>query len=365
MATPVNNKLLNAAILHIIALHRYSNNVVRQIQAVLRSADADLYAQLNVALSRAAETSFSVRRLDELLVSVSALNDRVYAEAKLKLNAEMVNLTEYESNYQRQLFERVLPSGVRVTSPSVTQAYAAATASPFKGHLLSEWFDELPRNKQRRMIATVRMGFLEGKTVSEIMKEVRGTAAEGFKDGIVNLDRRAAESVVRTAVSNVAATAREEFYALNSDLIEAEQWFSTLDNRTTEECQIRDGLKYTLIDHQPIGHSVPWLGGPGKIHWCCRSTSLPIIRSSMDLGLNLPPVERAAMGGTAAPKTTYEDWIQQQSATMQDDILGPTRGKLMREGKMPWDTFFSATGVFLTLDELRQRDPESFKAAGL
>lgn len=361
----VNQRLLDAAIAHLIALHRYGNKVVRDIQAVLRSADNDLFSQLNVVLSRAAEESFSVRRLDELMVGVSALNDRVYAQAQQKLATELKDLSEYELGHQKALFDHLTPSAVRVTTPSVGQAYAAATAKPFQGHLMESWFSDLPKQRQRRLMGAVRMGFVEGKTVDEMVREVRGTKAQGYKDGILEIDRRNAEAVVRTAVSQTAAVAREEFYDANSDLIEAEQWVSTLDNRTTELCMVRDGLKYTCKDHEPIKHKVPWLQGPGAIHWNCRSTSIPIIKSAEALGLDLPPLERAAMNGTAAADTKYADWIARQSAKMQDDILGPTRGALMRQGKLPFDRFFNNRGDFLTLDELRERDFAAFRRADL
>ena len=71
------------------------------------------------------------------------------------------------------------------------------------------------------------------------------------------------------------------------------------------------------------------------------------------------------MNGVAAADTKYGDWIKAQPASMQDGILGPTRGKLMREGKLPFDKFFTNRGELLTLEELRGIDTAAFKRAGL
>lgn len=77
------------------------------------------------------------------------------------------------------------------------------------------------------------------------------------------MSRANAASIAKTAVGHLAATARESFASANNDLIKGKQWLSTLDNRTTPQCRIRDRLKYTL-DNKPVGHSVPYLHGPEK-----------------------------------------------------------------------------------------------------
>jgi hypothetical protein len=35
--------------------------------------------------------------------------------------------------------------------------------------------------------------------------------------------------------------------------------------------------------------------------------------------------------------TTYGTWLKKQTDTLQDDVLGPTRGRLLREGKFTAD----------------------------
>ncbi|MNH48431.1 hypothetical protein D3C79_1122880 [compost metagenome] len=53
--------------------------------------------------------------------------------------------------------------------------------------------------------------------------------------------------------------------------------------------------------------------------------------------------------------TTYAEWLAQQPAARQDEILGPERARLMREGKLKLDAFYNDKGKFLALDELRER----------
>jgi hypothetical protein len=52
-------------------------------------------------------------------------------------------------------------------------------------------------------------------------------------------------------------------------------------------------------------------------------------------------------------------------AARQDEIVGPTRGALMRSGKLPFDSLYTDRGEYLTLDQLRERNAAAFKRAGV
>lgn len=362
----VNTKMRDSTIAHLIDLHRFSNGEVRAMLKLLNEADADLFARLRAALERMG-TEFSVRRLATLLEGVWSANEGAYRQLSARSKEQMQELTTYELEFQQNLFQSLLPRELSVSIASVEAkaAYAASAAHPFQGKLLSEWFDSLATSRRNRISTMLNIGFVSGKTVDEMIRDLRGTRAQNYADGLLEIDRRNAEAVVRTATSHTASFARQQFFKANEDLIAEEQWVSTLDNRTSETCQIRDGLLYTAVDHDPVDHKIPWGEGPGLIHWNCRSTSVPVIDSAKALGIELPPLERAAMNGVAAPGTTFKEWLESRSASMQDDILGPTRGALLRQGKLSFDRFFNDKGVFLTLDQLRSRDAAAFGRAGL
>jgi len=372
MAT-VNEQLRDADIGHQVDLSRYSNDVVRRIIALLNKVDPDLFAQLTEALERLPAESFTVERLEQLLYSVRELNVQAYAQVGQQLTEELQKFVDYEVGYQMQLFRSVIPAQVLlqvdVAAVGIEQVYAAAMSRPFQGRLLKEWASSIEAGRMARIRDAVRIGYVENQSVSQIVQRIRGTRARGYEDGILEIDRRHAESIVRTAVSHTAQVTRNRFLEANSDLIKAEQWTATLDSRTTQECRIRDGLRYTPVTHQPIGHKVPWLAGPGALHWCCRSTSTPITKSWKELtGVDIEefsPATRASMDGQVPDETTYGSWLKKQSAERQDDILGPTRGKLMREGGLDLDRFYNEKGRYLTLDEMRQRDAAAFERAGL
>lgn len=370
MAT-VNERLLDAEVDHAVNLQQYTAGVVRRIIAILNRTDAKLAAALSEALDRVDTTSFTVERLEVLLGSVRSLNAEAYAAIGRALPEEMRALAAYEATYQLDLFQATIPPGVQVHVPvraiSVEQAYAAALSRPFQGRLLQSWAAAVEPVRMQQIRNTVRDGFLQGRTTGQIIQAVRGTRAKGYSDGIINRGRIELEAVVRTAVSHTAATARDEFYKVNDALIAALTWVSTLDLRTSEMCRIRDGKQYT-VDHKPVGHSIPWLQGPGRLHWRCRSSSAPKTKSFRELGIDideLSPAERASMDGQVPAEMSYGEWLQKQSAARQDEVVGAVRGKLMREGKVPFDSFYTSRGDWIDLDVLRARDAAAFKRAGL
>lgn len=368
----VNEELADKAVGHAVDMAAYSNEVVRRMIALLNRSDARLFSELTQALERMTPATFSVQRLEDLLISVRQLNAQAYAQIGEEMSSEFRRLVEYEAGYQLALFNAAIPpqviASVGVAEVHVAQVYAAALSRPFQGRLLREWAGSIEAGRMTRIRDTVRQGFIEQMTTDQIVRKIRGTKAKGYSDGIIEIDRRQAEAVVRTAISHTAGFTRDRFYDANTDLIKAVQWVSTLDTRTSEPCRIRDNLRYQPVDHRPIGHAVPWLGGPGRLHWNCRSSSVPITKSWRELGLNIDdfsPTTRASMDGQVAADMSYGDWIKKQPASRQDQILGADRGKLLRDGGLTLDKFYNDKGVYLTLDELRKRDAAAFKRAGV
>ena len=370
MAISVNDLLQLESIRHQVELQRYEAGVVARMIAVLDRADKRIAAELAVALQEIDPSLFKMERLESLLTSIRELSKAAHEQIGKDMRDELKEFNAYELSYQHQALVTHLPAVVHVASVSANQVYTAAMARPFQGVLLKDVWKDLDAQAMKRLRQTIANGFVEGKTTDQIIREVRGTRANNFKDGIVEKSRRDIESVVRTAIANVAGVAQDNVMTANADLLKAVQWSSTLDLRISSPCRIRDKLLYTPVDHKPIGHKVLWLQGPGRLHWRCRSGRTPVMKSHKELGIDVPEIviegkTRASMDGQVAAETTYADWLKKQSAARQDEVLGPTRGRLMREGKLSLDDMYSARGKPLTLDELRKKDAEAFKLAGL
>jgi hypothetical protein len=328
---------------------------------ILNRTDARLAAQLAEAMMRLDRESFTVERLDALLQSVRALNADAYRAVFEELRPELEALVEAEAQYQVGLFKRTLPAAVQLQFPvagvSVDQVFAAVVSRPFQGRLLSGWAENVEASRMTLIRNAIRQGFVEGQTTAEIIGKIRGSRALNYADGLLDRSRRELATVVQTALSHTAQTARGAFYDANADVIKALKWTSTLDSLTSPMCRVRDGLLYDPASHKPLGHKIPWLGGPGRLHFNCRSVSTPITKSFRELGLaidDLPPGTRASMDGQVPADMTYAQWLKKQSAERQDEILGPVRAKRFRAGE-PMDKFYDDKGRWLTLAQLAAR----------
>jgi hypothetical protein len=363
----VNQVIEDEQIAHSVSLEKYKVGVVRRIIALLNRSDADLSAALASALERLPAESFTVERLELLLDQVRLINTQAYATVAQALQDDLKDLAGYEASWQQALFESAIPDPVQVRFPiasvSAEQAYAAALSRPFQGRLLKDWGKEIAVDRMVKVRNAIRTGYLEGKTTDQIIRSIRGSRATGYADGFLERPRKDLAAVVRTAVSHTAATARDEFNKANDEVIKAERWVSTLDNKTSPMCRIRDQLQYTVVTHKPIGHKVPWLQGPGKIHWCCRSTSAAVTKSWKELGIGIEemtPAQRASMDGQVPGNTTYSEWLNRQSDARKIEVLGPVRAQLLKDGKLDLEDFYTPTGEWMTLDQMRARDAAAF-----
>ena len=361
----VNEQLQDESIRHAIDLMAHANTVVRRIIADLNFADPKLFAAITEALERVPLDEFTVPRLTRALAEARDINAMAYETVEAALNVELRELVKYEANYQATLF-RAQMAGVPIKAVDFGAAYAAANSTPFRGRLMKEWAVSLGTDRMRRIEDALRIGYVEQKTVGDMVRTIRGTRAARYADGLLQTDRRNAEAIARTALSHYAGVTRDRFYEQNSDIIKEIVWLSVLDSRTTPQCVVRDGKHYTMDTdghYRPKGHEVPWGEGPGRLHWNCRSTSYPVTNFWQSLGVKPPPSTRASMDGQVPDTTTYLEWITKQNATVQNEVLGKTRGEMLRSGKFKVERFFNNEGRFLTLDELRARDERLFALA--
>lgn len=338
---------------HQIGLQRLSNATVRKIVALLNRADARIVERLLSAdvseLSRA--------RQEALLEDFRRIIASVYADATGQLQIELDALAVYEGEYQGNLFTRLLPLDLEVIRPSGAQIVAAVNSRPFQGRLLREWYRDLEASAFARLRDTIRMGIIEGRTVDQMVRDIRGTRANGFADGITAVSRRQAEATVRTAVNHVATVARESLWKGNERLVKGVQWSATLDGRTTAVCRARDGQVYPLDT-----------GPRPPAHINCRSSVIPVLKSLREIGVdarNLPPSTRASMNGQVAEDVTYDAWLRRQPVAFQEDVLGVAKARLFREGGLTLDRFVDRAGREYTLDELRRRDRQAWERAGM
>ncbi|MBX3490894.1 phage minor head protein [Parvibaculum sp.] len=352
----VNDTIADLQIRHQIGVWRLSSGVIQKLLPILDRADNEIVAKM-LARPAALEGSFTSKRLAALLDTIREINHEAHVVAGATMRSELRSIARYEAGFQKSLLESAIPIKWDIVSPSREMLDAVVTSRPFQGRLLREWVSELDGNKARRLRDAIRQGVVQGETIPQIVRRVRGTKALNYRDGIMEIGRRGAEAMVRTAVAHTTSAARDTLYEANSDIIKAEFWVDTLDTRTCPSCRSLSGKEFE------IGK-----GPKTPLHIFCRCVRAPVLKSWKELGFDideLDPGTRASMNGQVPATLNYNSWLKKQPAAIQDEALGPTRGKLFRKGGLDVESFTSRQGDQLNLDELRAREAGAFAKAGL
>jgi hypothetical protein len=140
-------------------------------------------------------------------------------------------------------------------------------------------------------------------------------------------------------------------YTANADLIKGVQLVATLDGRTTLICELEDGNVYAL-----------GRGPRPPLHYNCRTTTVPVVKSFRELGLKGPRVTdnvRASMRGEVPAKLRYDQWLRRQPIKIQNQALGPVRGAIYRANpKMKLGRFADDLQRPMPLEQLAAFDSE-------
>ena len=258
-----------------------------------------------------------------------------------ELSGNLDEFAKFEAEFAVRAIETA-GNNVSAVLPQESVLAGIATQRPMK--LLQGEVDELvtldqairkfAQNKAKEVRRVIQQGFVQGKPGQQITRDVVRL--------INKRARNQAEALVRTAVNHYSSEARAAAHAANSDILEGEEWVSTLDGRITITCASLDGKQFDLEQ----GPTVPR-------HWNCRSIRVPVLKQGF--GVLGKEGSRASMHGQVSAKRTYSGWLREQPAEFQDEVLGTERGKLFRAGGFSLDRFTDSTGKVLNnIDQLRE-----------
>ncbi|HZM00608.1 MAG TPA: phage minor head protein [Planctomycetota bacterium] len=347
---PAEDVLMSRGIRHALYLERLKTHQVGRVLGFLNDRVLpDVLARIEARLARVEERGFdagvhSTRRLRDLAVELRGVIAGGVTQASARLQKDLAPLAASEAQWQKALLEKTVPLQVEWALPSTRMLASIVTARPMSGRLMKDWFDDLARDTQGRVTQQLNIGLASGETLRQIVARIRGTRDAGFRDGVLQVTRREAEGVVRTAVGHVSNHAREATYEENGDVIEGVRWLATLDTSTCPTCAALDGQV-----------TEPGEGQRPPAHWNCRCTTTPVLKTWRQLGVSMREAsegERAAMGGPVRDTMTYGEWIKEQPAWVQEEALGPARAKLLRDGDLEIGDFVDRRGRQLTLEQL-------------
>lgn len=352
-------------------------NTIEEEIAALREADgidpvvAGIIAHsINLMRLEAATRAAAVALLDEMALDIlgqlAARNLTSYTRAALTslLAHQAATLSEWYARLDddmqhtnrgvAQLEARFISDTLRVQFgrghlPTETHLTALVSDLLIQGAPSSAYWQRQGQDTAFRFAAAVRQGVAQGETNGQIINRV--------VDSELVKSKRGAAALVQSSVQTVANNARLATFRANRDIIRGVRQISTLDNKTTDVCIAYDGAAWDL-DGEPIdGNDLPFNSGPPR-HWNCRSVLVPITKTYRELGLNVPEIAdstRASIDGQQQSGVTFTQFLKGKSESFQDDLLGPGRAAMWRDGKITLRDLLDQTGRPLTLAELRKK----------
>lgn len=354
-----NDLIAEAFVAHGIDLLRFEAWERKKIQRLLGDLERDLVEQVARIDPSGVSESYRARRLAKLLEQVRETIRSEFRDISRELTGDLRELAVIEAGFVSTVING--QAGIALTTVTVAPAQLRALAGEVlvQGAPVSDWWSRQAGDVLERFSDQMRLGIAAGETSADLIRRIRGGTKDGeLIRGFMDISRSHADSLVRSATQAVAEAAKESVYEANADILAAVVWTATLDSRTTVMCAARDGKRYSVKGHTPLGHDLPWRSGPGNLHWGCRSSSRPETKSWRDLGIDiddLSPGTRASMDGQVAADLSFEGWLERQSASRQNEVLGRGRADLWREGRITFRDLLDQNGRELSLDELRRR----------
>lgn len=354
------SQLVEQTVRHQVFLERLKSGEVSKFAPFLKRIDAVIRKRLSGDV-----TEYSRGRMERLLASIDDDLKTIFSDHRTALQADLFEVADYEAGFESRSINKVAANFETVV-PASSQVSAAVLSAPLSvrgangGKLLTQLIKDWSPTEIQRVTGAIRQGFFEGQTTQQIVRTVRGTRANKYRDGLLATTDRNASAVVRTAVQHVASVARQETWSANSDIIKKVRWLSTLDSRTSPECQNLDGQEFPIDS-----------GPRPPIHINCRSTTVAVLDERYSfLSEGGTRSSRGPDGVSSVDaKESYYGWLKKQPADFQNEAIGPVRGKLLRNGGLTAERFreLSVGKNFqpLTLLEMKEIEPLAFTKAGI
>lgn len=345
--------ILNSEIRHQVYLERLKAYYVGNYSTVLKEIDKALRDVLG-ALSVESLSDLKEKEFRALLRRLRTQQSKLATGFTKQFLKDLQKLAPIEVEFEI----KAIQDAAAVGSLTAAEGFAYAMNRPIQatGDLLEPFVKDLSQRNIARIERAIRIGRAEGRTVSQMVYDIRGRKKFNYKDGILQKNWNDARTVVRTATQHVSQAAREATWQANSDIIDGYQIVATLDDSTSKICRSIDGRRFKLNK-----------GPVPPLHPNCRSTTIPTFKSGVEILDD--SATRASYDGQVPAKLSYYEWLKQQPKSFQDDALGRDYAKLFRDGGLSAERFaelqLDRNFNPLTLEQMRELEPRAFERAGI
>lgn len=270
----------DSIIRHRINVQRFMRGEVAATMKVLGVEDARLVTMLRERLPHTKVGDIGGKRLKNLMRSAYEMRAETFSTTRTEVRRRLLAFAKVEGQATGRIVGAAIDNAVSFNPIRMETVREAVTKNPFSGgrnaaRTLSQWFDDLKRADQRRLLGAIQLGVHAQESTDTIVRRIAGTRANKYQDGILAMTRRDAEVAVRTAVNHTANAAQIAWGEANKDVVLGFEWSSMLDDRQCDECEGLNGSFVPVGDNDPPdGMAVANQTPPA--HPQCRCTLLPV-----------------------------------------------------------------------------------------
>lgn len=365
--------LFDDVIKHQIGTERIKAGEVKRILKLLKDLDERI-----IAILLSLPENYTQIQLTAAIKRIRGITRAFYASKVLSaLNSVGRKATSMEVDFAESTVKKYLAGDELVSAPKKRDVFDAGINTKYQGRLLTKWVDDLAIDKIARVRDTVRTLGVENAKPSKIAAQTRQQ---------IKVANNNASTITRSYVNHFTNISRDKTYEINPKIVEVLIWSNILDSRTTITCGVRSNKKYDPVTKAPIGHDNLWSGGPGVIHFGCRSVPIPtnaknVIVAGPSKGKKFDEGEKTAIGGQGdyerggnenkagkvakiptknnelekqiVPATLdYDDWLRRQPRPFVEDSIGVGKARLFLDEKVPLQKFTVPDGRELTFEQL-------------
>jgi SPP1 gp7 family putative phage head morphogenesis protein len=360
----------------LIARYRFSIGLEREVVAILEAT----YRDIARSIERASPIARTDRRsLDARFLEIRALLAEAYGTAQARVSPILREYAVLEAEVAARhagLLQRLAlttngsptaligaggveiartigaaDGGLSVVAQGVSRQLVVSSARladivdaiDMGGIGFGEWWTRAKEDGILRVRRQIQVGLTRGLNPHQIAATIWRDRSSGGPNAW-RQSRTVLHSAIRTvttSIQNEAALTSEQSFA---DVIHAYEFQAILDARTSAICRSLDGTRYRVGDpNMPVP----------ALHPHCRSTLVPV--ADLD-----------GLGRQRSPRTSYDQWLREQSPATQNAILGRGIAEHYRAGRTTLSDLLSVDRRPLTLAQLRRAlyatQPESYGA---
>lgn len=291
---------LDAYIQHQVYVEGYKNGQAEDAETLYE----EITAAIVIALTKLQITNIGVLTKAQLNTVLKSVRNTMADAFKRQTEITLADLKRF-MNADLDIMGKLTGSkGAAVNVLNRDRLWSQIVNDPIAGEGVEpkDAFVAAEQAGMAAVAALIKRAWADNMDLSALLAELVGTLTLNRRDGLMFKQKRQLATVIETVIQHISSEIAFRFGALTSTHY---VWCAILDSRTTEICRSRNGKAYMYGN-----------GPRPPAHWRCRSFTIP---ATIVNGEDLP---------------TWFTWIKRQPAYMQDDALGPARGKDLRDGRL-------------------------------